>query len=45
MLTPYLSKNSKTSMHTSTAWRDDHAIDGNQQMREITKELVRLFGE
>ena len=32
-------------MPTSTAWRDDDGIDDNQQMRQITKELVRLFGE
>ena len=45
MLTPYLIKDNKTLILTSTAWHDDDAIDGNQQMREITKELVRLFGE
>ncbi|MBU5617719.1 hypothetical protein KPY62_11590 [Psychrobacter sp. TAE2020] len=32
-------------MPTSTAWRDDDATDDNKQMRQITKELVRLFGE
>ena len=45
MLPTTLSKVNKTLMPTSTAWRDDDAIDDNQQMRQITKELVRLFGE
>lgn len=30
---------------TSTAWHDDYAIDNAQEMRQLTKELVRLFGE
>lgn len=45
MLPTTLNKDSKTLIPTSTAWRDDHAIDNNQEMRQITKELVRLFGE
>lgn len=45
MLPTTLSKDNKTLIPTSTAWRDDDAIDDNQQMRQITKELVRLFGE
>ena len=45
MLPTTLRKDSKTLIPTSTAGRDDHAIDNNQNMRQITKELVRLFGE
>ena len=32
-------------MPTSTAWCDDNAIDDTQEMRQLTKELVQLFGE
>lgn len=45
MLSTTSSKDNKTLIPTSTAWRDDDAIDDNQQMRQVTKELVRLFGE
>lgn len=45
MLPTTLNKDSKTLIPTSTAWHDDYAIDNAQEMRQLTKELVRLFGE
>lgn len=40
-----LSKDSKMLTPTSTASHDEYISDDNKQLRQITKELVRLFGE
>lgn len=47
MLPTTLSKANKTLMPTSIAWHDEQAtdLDDIQQLRQLTHELVRLFGE
>lgn len=40
-----MSKDSKTLITTSTESHDEDISDDNKQLRQITKELVRLFGE
>lgn len=40
-----MSKDSKTLIPTSTACHDQDTSDAKEELRQITKEMVRLFGE